>query len=58
MGEDDDYDNNIDDDDGDVSMTTVNPTQSQPSQPTQRDKEGDDATRGVKRSLDEDEEYD
>ncbi|CBQ71573.1 related to TAF9-TFIID and SAGA subunit [Sporisorium reilianum SRZ2] len=54
----DDYD---DDDDGDVSMTTVQPSQSQPdavgaqrAQPV----EADDGARGVKRSLDEDDEYD
>ena len=60
--EDDDYD---DDDgegageDGDVSMTTVQPTQSTQSQGVgEGGKEGEDEQRGVKRSLDEDEEYD
>lgn len=64
-GDDEDYDDDNDDeedpDDGDVSMTTVHPSQSQPtaeSQPEAKDSEQQEAARGVKRSLDEDEEYD
>ncbi|SOV09851.1 related to TAF9 - TFIID and SAGA subunit [Ustilago sp. UG-2017a] len=67
----DDYDDDEDGEgeDGDVSMTTVHPSQSH-SQSTgglgtqegskQQDGQGagDEASRGVKRSLDEDEEYD
>lgn len=62
---DEDYDDDEaeDGDDGDVSMTTVHPSQSQGQAGTQeegkaQEGQGEDAARGTKRSLDEDEEYD
>ncbi|EST06990.1 Transcription initiation factor TAFII31 [Kalmanozyma brasiliensis GHG001] len=62
--DDEDYDEDDEEeevgDDGDVSMTTVHPSQSQQAgtQEGEKDAEATDAARGVKRSLDEDEEYD
>lgn len=61
----DDYDEEEEEEgeDGDVSMTTVHPSQSTGGVGTQEgnkqeEEGGEDASRGVKRSLDEDEEYD
>ena len=75
--EDDEYDDDEEEggDDGDVSMTTVHPSQSQggmgatqegekkgeeagEKEKREGEGEGDEAQRGVKRSLDEDEDYD
>ncbi|SPO31948.1 related to TAF9 - TFIID and SAGA subunit [Ustilago trichophora] len=54
----DDYDaEDADPDDGDESMTTVHPSQSQ-DVASQQSKHQIDPSRGVKRTLDEDEEYD
>ncbi|SPO31835.1 related to TAF9 - TFIID and SAGA subunit [Ustilago trichophora] len=57
--ENDDYDaEDADGDDGDVSMTTVHPSQSQGGQTQEDQKDRIDPSRGVKRPLDEDEDYD